>query len=168
MVAQIGCQKFLTLRIAMDMTFQEKSIAGSLLFIAVLFSYYFSEVYQVVSADSAEGLIRLPFIAIGVVVALIVLEAVYHAVIAVHRKPEDPDERDALIEARASRIGYFVLLAANIFVVGHLMLNGIFEFAGRDDVLGTPIMAANFVLFSIIIAEIARFAAQLVFYRRGV
>jgi hypothetical protein len=151
----------------MDLTFREKSVLGSLIFTTVLFTYYFFEVFQVVTVGSSEALLDLPFLVVGVLIVLVIVETVYHAVVAVHGKPEELDERDKLIEARATKISYRVLLGGSFLAVGHLMLSNFVEHVGRQEILTTPIMTANLVLFSVILAEICGFALQLYYYRRG-
>jgi hypothetical protein len=151
-----------------DLTFREKSILGSLAFTIVLFTYYFSKVFQVITIGTSEALLGLPLLVIGVVIVLVIVEAVYYTAIALHKKPEDPDERDNVIQARATRVAYWVLISGSFLAVGHLMFGSFFQRAGIEDVLATPIMSANLVLFSVILAEITGFAMQLYYYRRGI
>ena len=153
----------------MDLSFREKSIAASLLLTLVLFAYYFSKVFKVLAADSSESVQNLPAVLIGVVVMMVVVEAVFHTVIAIAARGNDrDDERDRLIEAKATRIAYFVLVAGCVTTIGHATLSGLFPERVAPSVLANPIMTANLVLFSFILAEITGFTMQLVYYRRGV
>lgn len=152
----------------MDLSFQEKSIAGSLIITVVLFGWYFLQVFKVLAGDSSETSDVLPLVLIGVVVTLILVEIIYHVLIAVGSRPEDGDERDALIEAKATRIAYFVLAAGCITTIGHTILNASIEPDMADRVYVNPIMTANYILLSFILAEITGFAMQLYYYRRGV
>ena len=151
----------------MDLSFQEKSIIGSLLITILLFGWYFLQVFKVLTGDSSESAAALPFVLIGVVVAVIIVEVVYHVIIALASKAEDEDERDALIEAKATRISYFVLVTGCITIIGHTILNAYLEPDITDRILINPIMTANYILLSFILAEIVGFAMQLYYYRRG-
>ena len=151
----------------MDLSFQEKSIIGSLLITILLFGWYFLQVFEVLTGGSSESAAALPFILIGVIVAVVIIEVVYHVLIALASRPEDQDERDVLIEARATRISYFVLVAGCVTIIGHTILNTYFEQELTDRILVNPIMTANYILLSFILAEIVGFAMQLYYYRRG-
>jgi hypothetical protein len=151
----------------MDMTFQEKSILGSLTFTVVLFGYYFIKFFQLVITESSDAIEALPAVMIEVVVALIIVEASYHSIIAIGKKSAEPDEREQLIAARATQISYYVLVSVCIFAVGHLMFDTVFASAGRASILTTPLVSANLVLFAIILAEITGFGVQLFYLRRG-
>lgn len=152
----------------MDLSFQEKSIAGSLIITIGLFAWYFSQVFKVLTSNSSEAAATLPMVLVGVVVAVVLVEIAYHAVIALASRPDDQDERDRLIEARATRISYFVLATGCITTIGHTILNVYIEPETIDRVLFNPVMTANFILLSFILAEIVGFAMQLYYYRRGI
>ncbi|MDH3439708.1 MAG: hypothetical protein OEM63_03065 [Gammaproteobacteria bacterium] len=115
-----------------------------------------------------ESASALPFVLIGVVVAVVIIEVAYHVVIALASRPEDQDERDVLIEARATRISYFILVTSCVTIIGHTILNAYFEQDVTDRILINPIMTANYILLSFILAEIVGFAMQLYYYRRGI
>ena len=151
----------------MDLSFQEKSIAGSLVFTLLLFGYYFSKVFQAFTSDSSEPIMALPFVLIGVVVVLVAIETVYHIAIALRAKSIDEDERDKLIEMKATRISYFVLAAGAFTAIGQATLSVFFGDSVDARLVHNPIMTANIVLFSFILAEITGFALQLYYYRRG-
>lgn len=152
----------------MDLSFQEKSIAGSLIITIALFGWYFLQVFNVLTSDSSEAAAVLPMVLVGVVVAVVLVEIVYHVVIALASRPDDHDERDRLIEARATRISYFVLVTGCITTIGHTLLNVYFEPDVTDRLLVNPIMTANYILLSFILAEIVGFGMQLYYYRRGI
>ncbi|MGI9261566.1 MAG: hypothetical protein ACR2QR_06010, partial [Woeseiaceae bacterium] len=133
-----------------------------------LFGWYFIQVFKVLTSNSSEAAATLPMVLVGVVITLILIEIAYHVVIAVGSRPEDGDERDALIEAKATRIAYFVLAAGCVTTIGHTILNVYIEPDMADRLLVNPIMTANFILLSFILAEITGFAMQLYYYGRGV
>ena len=152
----------------MDLSFQEKSILGSLIITVGLFGYYFIQVFEALMEGSSGSIVLLPFTLAWVVGVVIAVEIVYHILIATASTPEDEDERDQLIEAKATRISYFVLVAGCLFTMGHTIINVFVEDQVEDRVLNNPIMTANFILLSFILAEVVGFAMQLYYYRRGV
>ena len=152
----------------MDLTFQEKSLVGTLTATLVLFSYYFNEAFQAFTSSSSEPLARLPFLMIGVVLVFVAVEAIYHIVIALHSKPEGSDERDRQIERCAARISYFVLMCGCFLTMGHVLLNMFIDYGTQQVTLTTPVMTVNLILLSVVLAEITGFGLQLYYYRRGV
>ena len=152
----------------MDLSFQEKSILGSLIITIGLFGFYFIEVFQAVTAENSSAMVSLPFVLVGVVIAVVAVEVVYHVLIALVSKPEDEDERDKLIEAKATRISYFVLAVGCLMAVGHSMISVFFEDSVTTRVVANPILTANLVILAFILAEVVGFAMQLYYYRRGV
>ena len=66
------------------------------------------------------------------------------------------DERERLIELKANRFGYAILLSGAIGVAGAIAL-------------GVPgYWTANMLVFAVALGEFARFGAQIVYYRLGV
>jgi hypothetical protein len=82
-----------------DITYQEKSIWGSLIATLIVYGHYF--------ASGSHGLI-------GTIVVLVVIQIVCQSAIALASKPEPTDERDRLIADKACRNGYFVLVTGVI------------------------------------------------------
>lgn len=152
----------------MDLSFQEKSILGSLVITVIVFAYYFLEVFKVFTADTSYAAASLPPLLIGVVIAIVIIEAVYHSLIALRSRPEREDERDRLIEAKATRIAYYVLVTGCVLTIGHATISAYLYQDVPGRALAGPIITANFVLFFFIVAEIVGFAMQLYYYRRGV
>ena len=58
---------------------------------------------------------------VGLIVAVVIIEVIYHVVIAVGSRQGDGEERDVLIEATATRIACFALAARCIGIVGHTL-----------------------------------------------
>ena len=52
--------------------------------------------------------------------------------------------------------------------VGHTLISVFRENSGAELVLHNPILTANFIILSFILAEVVGFAMQLYYYRRGV
>lgn len=151
----------------MDLSFQEKSILGSLVITIFLFGAYFIEVFELVTTNNSTGILTLPARLIGIVLSVVAVEVVFRIVIAIFAKDEGTDERDRLIAARATQIAYYILAAGCVTAVGHLFFSTM-----QDSVVGisaqTTILAANIIVFSFILAEVVGFGMQLFYYRRGI
>jgi hypothetical protein len=103
-----------------------------------------------------------PLTKIGAVLLLIVssvlmtvITAVGHIAVAIGRRMERPDERDNLIAMRSGRYGYYTL-AFGVWGLFYLAL------ASPE-----PAILAYAALGVFVLAELARFASQLVMYRLG-
>lgn len=149
----------------MEMSYQEKSIAGSLIVILVVYGYYFAAVLrspgQTEFAGSALG--RLIF----AVIAIIIIEIVYHIVLSVATKPEK-DERDAIIELKAYRNAYFAYGTGAFFVIACVIATGFAQSVAPTRLIFTPFLLVNLVLLFMVVAEIVKFVTQLLYYTRGV
>lgn len=137
------------------MSFREKSAWISFVAIFVIFGFYFARVAGVVFAGhSAQGLGRLFFV---LVCGLVLVEVVLHVAVAAwspHDARTPKDERERLIELRATRLAFPVLLGGALAAIGTMHLS-----AGRWEM-------AHAVLLAIVAAELVRFGAQIVYYRR--
>jgi len=152
----------------MDMSFQEKSILGSLVITVCLFGAYFIQVFKVFTADSSDAVVTLPIALIGIVIAVVVVEIIYQITIALVSRDEGEDERDRLIEANATRFSYYILATGSITAVGYMLISGFVGDSVAEVSFQTLIAAANMIIFSFILAEVVGFAMQLYYYRRGV
>lgn len=95
---------------------------------------------------------------LGMLAGLIALEIALHVAIAIRspREARTPkDERERLIDMKASRVAFYVLLVGAFASVGTLHVPGSSRF-----------MIAQCVMGSIIFAALARFATQIALYRR--
>ncbi len=138
------------------MSFREKSAWVSFICIALVFGVYFASVYHLLPrwwgmGDSFHLFLRL-------VGALVVLEIVLHIAIAI-QSPRDArtpkDERERLIDLRATRPAFGVLLVGAFAAIATLHMPG-----NRLDM-------AHVMLLAIVIAELTRFGMQIVYHRRG-
>ncbi len=149
----------------MDLSYQEKSILGSLLAFVVVFGYYFAAVLRDLSRpDFAGGTAgRLVF----AVIAIIVIEIVYHIVLALESKPEPKDERDVLIEAKAYRNAYFLLASGAFLVIVWVSLVTPARAAAAANTMVANFLTVNLVLLFMVLAELTKLLTQLFYYRRG-
>ena len=136
----------------MEMSFREKSAWISLVLILLVFGPYF----WLVGRSFTGGEHVLAGSQFGLIVVFIVLEIVVNIAIQSPRDAQAPiDEREDLIDLRATRVAFYVLFG------GALM--SIFTMHFRLTVW----MLSQCVLFTIVIAELVKFSSQIVFYRRG-
>jgi cytochrome b561 len=137
------------------MPFREKSAWISLVLILVVFGPYFWFVGRALSGQDHVHF-GTQFALIGL---FILLEVVLHVAIAV-QSPRDAraprDERENLIDLKATRFAFYVLFAG--------VMTSILS-------LHYPIsvwVLSQLVLFSVVAAEVVKFGSQIVFFRRGI
>jgi hypothetical protein len=150
----------------MDLSYQEKSILGSLLAVVVVYGYYFAAVLRDAARPEFDnGSLGRLMVA---VIAIIVIEIGYHIVLALESKPEPKDERDILIESKAYRNAYFLLATGAGLIVTWVIVAGLVRDVAPTRVILTPFILVNFVLFAMVLAELVKFLTQLFYYRWGV
>jgi hypothetical protein len=136
------------------MPFREKSAWISLVTTFGVYAYYF---WNVADADGRPGPWLLGLL-IGCIVILTVLQIFLHILIAL-RAPRDAmapsDERERLIARKSTNIGYYILISGAVIVSAGLMF------------VGEPFIMANLLLFALVLAELTKYAAQVVYFRRG-
>lgn len=144
-----------------DWSFNEKSLLASLLAVAFTAAFYFEEVRSMLAADNRNpGDIAV--LAITAVIVLIVVQAVYHAIIARKGETETNDERDHAIRLRGARIERFVLEIGVVAVVGHIAFGSLFA-PDRVDLF----LVGNLLVAVLVIAELAGRGLELWHYRFG-
>jgi hypothetical protein len=150
---------------AMDLSYQEKSILGSLVAVVVVYGYYFASVLRGATRPEfgAGSLGRLML----AVIAIVVIEIVYHIALALESNPEPKDERDILIECKAYRNAYFLLATGASLVMGYVIVAGLARDAAPTRIIVAPFLTVNLVLFCLVVAELVKFLTQLFYYRRG-
>ena len=140
-----------------NMSFREKSTWISfvlLLAISIPFCYQFVRIES--GSTSSQATFHL-FLAL--VIVFIVGEVVLHAII-VMQSPRDArapkDERERLIDLKAMRVAFFVLMTAAILVIVlvHFPVD-------RFEIIQA-------LLLSVVVAELTMLGARLVYYRRDV
>jgi EamA domain-containing membrane protein RarD len=139
----------------MALSYREKSLYASLLAELVVYSSYFVLRRQN-SVDKVAAMI----------LAIIVLQIVLQAIIALFSRNRVTDERDRLIELRGYRAGY--LTFATLMVVGLALLWFHSTFGHLP--INTGKVALHFVsafFGMLVIADIVKTATQIVTYRRA-
>ena len=138
----------------MEMSFREKSAWISLVLILLVFGPYF----WLVARSFAGGGVVHHGTQFALIMVFVVLEVVLHVAIAI-QSPRDArapkDEREDLIELKATRTAFYVLFGGALLSIFslHFQVN--------------LWMLSQFVLFSIVIAELVKFARQIILFRRG-
>ena len=96
---------------------------------------------------------------IGAVVSIIVLEIVLHIVIAVLnvKDADQPsDERDRLFSMKAGNISGWVLGFGVLIISAHTFMHDL-----------NSLWVANLLLFAVFVSQVASYALQIFYYRRG-
>jgi hypothetical protein len=149
----------------MDLSYQEKSILGSLLAMVVVYGYYFASALRHIDhvAFDSASIGRLMF----TVIAIIVIEIVYHIILAIESRPEPKDERDLLIEGKAYRNAYFVVATGAALVIGYVIVASLVRDAAPTRIVATPFLLVNSMLLFMVLAEVMKLGTQLLYYRKG-
>ncbi len=148
-----------------NLSFQEKSIAGSVAATVLVYGNYFAESilgWQSRTPDeNAAG--RL----LGTIGLLVVIEVVYQIVIAVVDQPSPKDERDRLVDGKANRNAYAILvLGLALLITCVLIVDGVSSPEWVPVAL-TPFLLAQAMLASLVAAEVVKGVSQLYYYRAG-
>ena len=147
----------------MDLSFEEKSAWGSLLAIAIA-SWLF---FPVAVAHIAAGgeLIDLASRIAFVIGVMIVIEIVYHAVIAGKARNNDTDERDAQFNLKADRTAGYVLAFGVIWIVGMIMIRSSLSSSIGAPAVPSSIMVSIYLLLALAASEASKLLSQIWFYR---
>jgi len=150
------------------MSWRERSAWISLVSTCVVFGAYF---WHVVELMRHETVIARPalvgFLVAGVVV--VVINSALHVAAALALGIERADERDAAIDARATRVAYTSLVGTLFFAFATIALLGAIQAPSAEGkvLLPTFTTVTQFVLFMCVGCEVLRYALLIVGYRRG-
>lgn len=137
------------------MSFREKSAWISFFCILVFGGFWFWNVIRVEFFGARHRNPMLYFLSL--VAALVIGEIVLHVAIALqspHEARTPKDERETLIDLKASRVAFYVLMVGAWVAIGTIHI--------RLDAL----LVVQCVLGSIIISELVKFGTQIALYRR--
>ena len=145
----------------MNMSFAEKSAWGLLIGLGLMSWWYFPRAFAV--AVQTGNPMALGAISVVCVIGLVVVEAVYHAIIAGHGG-EEKDERDRYIDRQADRNAGFVLGIALFALVGRILASSAMpELAPMP-----PLVIAVWILLALTVSELSKVLWQIWYYRTGV
>jgi hypothetical protein len=138
------------------MAFREKSAWISLITYTLVFGGYFATVWRV--WDESWGRGQSLGLMVGAIVALVILAIIFNTALALFF-PRDADtradEREVLIDLKAERIASYTLSALLVCVVATLIVGW------------NPYLVANLLMGAMVIAEVVKDIAQIVYFRRG-
>ncbi len=144
----------------MDMTFQEKSAWGLLVGIGLVSFFYFPAAFDIAASGPRPA--ALVGISIAGVIALVVIEAIYHAVIAGQSGIDGAkDERDVLINMRSERNASYVLGIGLFWLVGHIIATHSID---AIEPVGSLTIAV-WILCALTVSEVAKLTFQIWYYR---
>ena len=150
-----------------DLSFREKSAVASLVAVLIVYGGYFADL---LGGEAERTLSAMLYTSIGVVISLIVIQVVFHILLAMFGADDaeaPADERDRLIDARAARIAYSVLSVGAVIILGRILFRGAMDEASAVAEV-TLFEVANLLLFFLVLAEICQYGARVYFYRRGI
>lgn len=143
----------------MNLSFQEKSAWGLLGGILVVSAYYFPTALRVIE-ETGHPVPLIVVSAVGVA-AIVVIETVYHIVIAVSGDTQ-LDERDRFIDLKAERNGGFALGLALVSLVGHIVLQYI-RLEGQGP---NALTLAFYIIGAMTVSECVKLMSQIWYYRK--
>jgi hypothetical protein len=136
------------------MSFREKTAWISVILLVALFGPYFGQVALAMAGKAhVHGGTQFALIAVFVTLEIVLRLAISAQSPRDARAPRD--EREDLIDMRATRTAFYILLGG--------VLAAIFT-------LHFPVsrwMLSQFVLFAVVMSELARFGGQIRMFRRG-
>ena len=138
------------------MSFREKSAWIAFITYAVVFGGYFFLLWQAWGEAYARGLTI--GMTIGAVVVLVIVALVLNVTLALFSPKEanaPADERETLIDLKAERISSYVQSDGVVCFIGALLV-------GWNAILVAVLLQA-----SLVIAELVKSGAQIVYFRRG-
>lgn len=145
-----------------DWSFNERSRLVTMLAVGFTALYYFDAVRGMLAAGNRDPG-DMATVAIVSVVLLIVVEAVYHAIIARDGDDETHDERDRAIQLRGAWLEKLVLEIGVAGVIGHIAL------ASQLDRMTVDLFLVGNLLVAVLVAsELLGRGLELVLYRRGI
>ena len=140
-----------------EMSFREKSAWVSFITILLVFGAYFWTVSQEMHGEIANA--TAFNVEIALLVAFVLIEIVLHVALAMQAPNEaraPRDEREQLIEMKATRVAFQVLVIGALACVGLL------------HVTRSAWAITQHVLLAVVVAQLVRFGGQILYFRRGV
>ena len=141
-----------------NISFEEKSVWASLVIILLVFTGYFSQVFEGLTSNSLVKA-ELAGLFVGAVISVIVLEIILHIVIAISnsREADQPrDERDQLIAMKAGNISGWVLGFGVLIIAGQAFMTEL-----------SSLWVSNLLLLAVFVSQVCSYVLQLFYYRRG-
>jgi hypothetical protein len=138
------------------MSFREKIAWISFVTILVVFGAYFWNVADILGGGESRGAFAVQ---LGLLATFVVIQLVARAVVALQAPKEaraPKDERERLIEMRATAFAFPVLVIGGLFSIGLIHFTR------------SAWIVAQHVLLAITVAYLVKSGLQILYYRRGV
>ncbi|HNY42564.1 MAG TPA: hypothetical protein PKJ41_19340 [Bryobacteraceae bacterium] len=150
----------------MNLSYQEKCILGPLAAMLIVYGNYFAgSMIRWLRGGTEDGEIgRL----LGTLALLAVIEVAYQIAMAVIDRPAPKDERDRMIDAKATRNAYGVLAVSIVLVMGHVIFSEALPGLAWPFLLITPFLLVQAMLGALVLAEVVKGVTQLYYYRAGI
>lgn len=148
-----------------DMTpwsFNERSRLATIIAVGFTGLFYFQAVYGMLATGNRNPA-EMATVAIVSVVLLIVIEAIYHAIIAGRGDEETHDERDRSIQLRGAWVEKLVLEIGVMGVIGHIVIASQFDRMNVD-----LFLVGNLLVAVLVASEMLGRGLELILYRRGI
>ncbi len=142
----------------MNMTYKERTIWFTLISVIMIFGNYFFYAYKILLDSDEPNNSFLLGIAIPALILFIVIQVGTQIILAIFNRKQATDERDRLIDLKASSTAYTILVIGVTLGVYGAFASSQFE---------SPLFVAHHFAFSFILAETGRYITQIWHYRRG-
>lgn len=152
-----------------DVSIREKNLWIELLVNCVIAIYYIPKLFWLIHfGDSALRGAAMVNLIIGTVMVAIFANAALAALLHVKQKPEPMDERDLLIDQRASNVFGKVLQSCMLLVIASIAIQEMHDRAWMHlPMMISPLVIANVLLVGFMLAGILRDVMKVSLYRRG-
>ena len=148
----------------MKISTREKNIWIELAITSAVSIYYFFSGFAL-SGWTEIASYEMGIVVRNVIVISMVASIVLYSLFA-RENPEEKDERDLAIEARANALGYYCLTVfCAIAVAAILTSEGIVLF-GKTSLINGPV-AMHLILVALMLSALIKQGCQLFYYRRG-
>jgi hypothetical protein len=138
-----------------QLSYQEKSLYGSLVAELVIYGPYFF-----LHGRNSVGKVA------GMIAGIIILQIILQSIIAAVTRNRITDERDKLIELRGYRAGYFTVTSLMVVGLGLLWLHTILgELPGHGEGFALHFLSVFFGI--LVIADLVKTITQIAAYRRA-
>ncbi len=138
------------------MSFREKSAWIFLISILLVAGFFFLHVPWALNPSPSPQLVRGLLYCL---IALVAIEVVAHIVVAIGAPEDAPgpkDERERLIDLKAIRLAHYVYVAGSLLAVSTVHH-------------GANVIAMGYgVLLALVIGEVVKNAARIIYHRRGI
>jgi len=152
----------------MNFSFREKGLIASLVITLLVFGNYFFQVFANLQVTPSEqnGFGDL----IGLVILVVILEAIIHAFLASQHSTEIEDERDKLIQRMSYRNSYwFLIIGIWVLLIQFLATgSGVWFDFNYLAIFTSAYGLAYLLLLLFVLAEVINFITQLYYYRKGI